>query len=228
MPFEIPISYHQPMNLPIDPAVLILGIALVVVLYFYYREFTLREKIEREGQEFLESIKEKGWETLHQSIEKSQDIIGEAELEGVKINAAFNQKLEEIMKMGQTSVTNSYNQLIGYLDSLQKVANTSQQTSEKIAQQRVNQLFDNLEQRLSDFLVETSQKTSSSIELELKAARSLIDTYKQEQLKLIDENILAMMEQTLSIVLNKKLSLQDHLDLVYEALERAKVEKFIA
>lgn len=216
------------MNLPIDPAILILGIALIVTLYFYWREFTLRQRAEREAEEFLESIKEKGWETLHDSIEKSQDIIGEAELEGVRINARFNQKLNEIIKMGQTSVTNSYNQLVQYLNSLQKITDQSKQTSEKIAQERVNQLFDSLEQRLSDFLVETSQKTSSSIELELKAARGLIDTYKQEQLKLIDENILAMMEQTLSIVLNKKLSLQDHLDLVYEALERAKVEKFIA
>lgn len=215
-------------NLPIDLPILILGIALIVVLYLYLHEFKLRQRTENETEEFLESIKEKGWETLHSSIEKSQDIIGEAELEGVRINAAFNQKLQEITKMGQTSVTNSYNQLIAYLNSLQKVADTSKQTSEKIAQERVNQLFDSLEQRLSDFLVETSQKTSSSIELELKAARGLIDTYKQEQLKLIDENILAMMEQTLSIVLNKKLSLQDHLDLVYEALERAKVEKFIA
>ncbi len=42
-----------------------------------------------------------------------------------------------------------------------------------------------------------------------------------------DENIIAMMEQTLSIVLAKKLSLKDQLDLVYEALEKAKVEKFV-
>lgn len=226
-------------NLPIDPAILILGIALSLTLFLYYRENKLRENIEREGQEFLESLQEKGWETLHDSFKKSQDILGEAELDSIKTLAdtrfytkkmeqQYDQKLSEIIKQAQESINNSYAQLIQYLVSLQKAAALSQQSSEKIAQERVNQLFDTLEQRLSDFLVETSQKTTYSIELELKAARGLIDTYKQEQIRLIDENILAMMEQTLSLVLNKKLSLQDHLDLVYEALERAKVEKFIA
>jgi len=80
---------------------------------------------------------------------------------------------------------------------------------------------------LSDFMVQTAQQTTSSIELELKSTRQLIDTYKSEQLKLIDENIVAMMEKTLSIVLAKKLSLKDQLELVYEALEKAKVEKFV-
>lgn len=215
------------MNLPIDPAILILGAATVLILFLYFHEYNLRQKIEREGEEFLESIKEKGWETLHKSIAKSQETLGEAELEGVKIEAEYKKALSEIIKEAETSIKNSSSQLAQFMKDLQTTALKSQQTSEKMTQARVNQLFDTLEQRLSDFLVETSQKTSTSIGLELKSARALIDTYKEEQLKLIDENILAMMEQTLATVLNKKLSLEDHLDLVYEALEKAKAEKFI-
>ena len=76
-------------------------------------------------------------------------------------------------------------------------------------------------------MVQTESKTATSIELELKASRELIETYKTQQLKLIDENIVAMIEQTINIVLGKKLSLKDQLDLIYEALEKAKIEKFI-
>lgn len=215
------------MTLPIDPVILIFASVTVLALTLYLREYNLRQKAKIEGDKFLENIKEKGWETLHSSIKKSQDILGEAELEGIKVEAQYSKKLSEIIKQTENSINNSYTQLVQFMNTLQKRAQESQLMSEKTAQERVNQLFGTLEQRLSDFLVETSQKTSSSIELELKGARALIETYKQEQLKLIDENILAMMEQTLSLVLNKKLSLEDQLDLVYEALEKAKVEKFI-
>ena len=61
----------------------------------------------------------------------------------------------------------------------------------------------------------------------MQAARNLIDTYKRQQLNLIDEHIIAVLERTLSIVLAKKLSLEDQVDLINEALEKAKTEKFI-
>ena len=113
------------------------------------------------------------------------------------------------------------------MQDLQKRSAEFEEAQKASGQQRINQLFDQVESKLSDFLIQTAEKTTSSIELELKASRQLIDTYKTEQLKLIDENIIAMMERTMSIVLAKKLSLKDQLDLVYEALEKAKVEKFI-
>lgn len=75
--------------------------------------------------------------------------------------------------------------------------------------------------------MDSQQRSVQSIELELKAARQLIETYKQQQLKVIDENVIAMLEKTLSLVLTKKISLQDQVELVYEALEKAKAEKFI-
>lgn len=215
------------MNLPIDPVILILAVAFSLALFAYLNEYNIRKKAEGEGNKFLESIKEKGWETLHQSIKKSQDMLGQTELDSIKIEAEYNKKLSEIVSQAENSIKNAYAQFVQFIEVLQKAAQVAQQTTQGSVQTRINQLFDTLEARLSDFLVETSQKTSSSIELELKSARALIDTYKGEQLKLIDENILAMMEQTLAVVLNKKLSLEDQLDLVYEALEKAKVEKFI-
>jgi hypothetical protein len=55
----------------------------------------------------------------------------------------------------------------------------------------------------------------------------LIDTYKVQQMNVIDENIMAMLEKTLSLVLAKNLDLKDQMDLVYESLEKAKAEKFV-
>lgn len=225
-------------NLPFDPLILPVAFTLVGALLLYLHEYNLRKKAEREGDKFLENLKEKGWENLNASIKKSQDILGEAEIEGIKITAEerhktlkvqeeFQKNLNESLNESKQAITAAQGQLLAFMQDLQKRSNEFEEAQKAAGEQRINQLFDRVEGRLSDFLIQTEQKTTSSIELELKSTRELIEAYKNEQLKLIDENIIAMMEQTLSLVLGKKLSLKDQLDLVYEALEKAKVEKFV-
>ena len=221
-----------------NPATLILSFATIIAILLYLREYNQRKKLESEGDKFLRDLKEKGWETLNQSIKKSQAVIGQAELEGIKVVAEsqvetkkfeeeYSRNLSEALNVSKQNIVAAQASLLQFMQDLQKRSGEFEETQKKAGEQRINQLFERIESTLSNFLVQTAQKTTSSIELELKSTRQLIDTYKAEQLKLIDENILAMMEQTLSTVLAKNLSLKDQLDLVYEALEKAKVEKFI-
>ena len=114
-----------------------------------------------------------------------------------------------------------------YLTYLKSDADAQKNQNQDTIKQQINQIFVKFEENLSQFLMDSQQRSVQSIELELKAARQLIETYKQQQLKVIDENVIAMLEKTLSLVLTKKLSLQDQVELVYEALEKAKAEKFI-
>lgn len=225
-------------NLPINPVILILILAAVTATLLYLREYNQRKKLETEGDKFLEEIRQKGWETLNASIKKSQVLLEEAELEGIKVVAEskmsnkksvedFQKNLAETLNLSKQNIEAAQAELLKFMQDLQKRSGEFEEAQKVSGQERINQLFDKVESKLSDFLIQTAEKTTSSIELELKASRQLIDTYKTEQLKLIDENIIAMMEQTLSLVLAKKLSLKDQLDLVYEALERAKIEKFI-
>ena len=226
------------MNLPIDPVILILGIATLITAILYLREYNRRVKLESQGEKILDQFKEKGLETLHQSIKKSQDILSEAELEGVKVVSdsrfetskmedEYSKKLSEIINRSQSSITASQTQLIQFMQDLQKRSSEFEEAGRQSVEQRINQMFGRLEEKLSDFLISTEQKTTQSIDLEVKAARNLIEGYKQQQLRLIDENIIAMMEQTLNLVLAKKLSLKDQVELVYEALGKAKIEKFV-
>lgn len=221
-----------------NPASLMLTFAAIVALLLYLHEYNQRRRLESEGDRFLQEVREKGWDTLHDSIKKSQDILGEAELEGIKVVAGskletskleqeFADKFSGFLNEAQQTINSAQAQLIQFMQDLQKRSAEFEEASQQAGEQRINQLFDRVENKLSDLLVQTEQKSTSAIELELKATRQLIDTYKNEQLKLIDENIIAMLEQTLSIVLAKKLSLKDQLDLIYEALEKAKIEKFI-
>lgn len=210
----------------------------VVALLLYLHEHAQRKKLESQSDKFLDSVQEKGWETLNQSIKKSQAILGQAELESLKLTAAnkletvkldekFASELDDYINQSKQTIIAAQNQLLEFMSDLQKRSAEFEEASKVSGQQRINELFERVESKLADFLIQTEQKTAYSIELELRSVRQLIETYKNEQLKLIDENILAMMEQTLGLILGKKLSLKDQLDLVYESLERAKVEKFI-
>lgn len=224
--------------MPIDPVVLILGIITLIIFLLYLREYNKRVKLQSQGQTILEQFKEKGLQNLHQSIKKSQDILSQAELEGVKVVSdsrfetskmedEYSKKLTEIINRSQNSISASQTQLIQFMQDLQKRSSEFEEAGRESIEQRINQMFGRLEERLSEFLISTEQKTTQSIDLEVRAARNLIEGYKQQQLKLIDENIIAMMEQTLNLVLAKKLSLKEQVELVYEALEKAKIEKFV-
>lgn len=114
-----------------------------------------------------------------------------------------------------------------YLQSLKQESEKAQAANWEGARTRINELFENFEQKMADFLLQSEQKMMLSVDLELKSARQLIDTYKVQQMNIIDENIVATLEKTLSLVLAKNLSLKDQMELVYESLEKAKTESFL-
>lgn len=151
--------------------------------------------------------------------------------ETVGMQAEF-QKLKGEVEQAQV-------EYINYLKGLQLSSDQTKQLAQEQMSRAINDqalqiksqlngFIEQLESELTNFLHKTEEQSVHSLELELKSARQMVETYKQQQFVLIDENIIAILERTLSLVLAKKLTLKDHVDLVYESLEKAKVEKFIA
>lgn len=210
-----------------SPLAIVLGFLSIILTILYLREYNLRRKQAAEGERISKQIRDQSFHMLEAAEIAEEKVIADSKYSTSVLEEEYKKKLQEIFKNSQDSVTQAQSQLIGYMMDLQKRSQEFEEAARSSSQQRINQLFQRLESRLSDFLIKTETATTSSIELELKSARQLIEAYKAQQLGLIDENIIAMMEQTLSLVLSKKLSLKDQLDLVYEALEKAKVEKFI-
>ncbi len=129
----------------------------------------------------------------------------------------MNDDISEIQSQYQNHVATLQNQMVG-----------SQKNIEEGMRTKVNELLFKFEENLSSFLANSEQKSFESVNLELKAARQLIESYKAQQLSLVDENIVSVLERTLDLVLKEKLSLRNQVDLVYESLEKAKVEKFFS
>jgi hypothetical protein len=230
-------------------SVIALSISFISVMLFLSEHRKNKAVIEKQAQETLTKAQVESNRILEDAIKKAQLIIGQAQGEEVKILAdskSLTQKFEQaaekefgedesklalsyqehLKKLAQ-DLNQAQTQYYSYLTFAKKNIDQSGQDNLETVKNQVNALFEHFEQNLSDFLTQTEQKTVSSIDLELRATRELINTYKQEQLKLIDENAVAILEKTLSLVLSKKLSLRDQTDLVYESLEKAKVEEFL-
>lgn len=207
--------------------ILIIGTIAITAILLYLREYFLRKKILHEQQIISQQTRQKSVQLLEAAQQAEIQLLSSNKYFAQKLESEFKLKLDKMLQDSQATVTAQTNALTKFLSDLQTKSAESEETQRKTIEQTINQMFANLEQRLSDFLTSTEQKTTQSIELELKGARNLIESYKEQQLKLIDENIIAMMEQTLNLVLAKKLTLKDQLELVYEALEKAKVDKFV-
>lgn len=175
---------------------------------------------------------------LYDAMKQAQNVISESELEGIKLAAEAKvttqklekeslQALQEVSIEAKSSMQKAQSTFVDYLSSLSQQANASVTESEKIVKDRVSKLFQEFEQNLSTYLTQTQEQSVRVITLEVQAARQLVDTYKTEQFRLIDENIVAMLERTLTLVLSHNLTLKDQVDMVYESLEKAKAEKFI-
>lgn len=186
----------------------------------------------------IDKSQEKGYQVLYQAIKKAQGLLASSELDALKITAdtrfyknkleeKFDKEIEKYFEEANKKLTEAQKQYLDYLNYLKTESDSSRNESTDVIRTRIQEIFDQFEANLTDYLSSAQQQSTQAIELELKATRGMIENYKLAQLKVIDDNIIAMLEKTLTLVLAKKLTLSDQLDLVYEALERAKEEKFI-
>jgi hypothetical protein len=190
-------------------------------LVLFLSERKRRQKLETQvNKPLLESANEKASEIINQASIKAQAILGRSVQTEMNLQLAQEAQSKELQKAMEQRFTAAFDEYTQYL-------NTTREKANQILTQKTQSLFERFEQNLSDFLIQTQQKSTYTVDLEMQAARNLIDTYKRQQLNLIDEHIIAVLERTLSLVLAKKLSLSDQVDLINEALEKAKSEKFI-
>lgn len=233
----------------ISVSILAFTVSIVSLMLFLAENKRSKENAQKKADEALARAQAESDRLIVEAARKAQVIIGQAESEELKLveggktltqqfekaaekkfsdaSSVAQQEFQKELQQFKAQIQQTQTEYLNYLALLKQQLNQHHEDSLQLIKGQVNGLFERFEQNLSDFLTQTEQKTIYSIDLELRATRELINTYKQQQLKIIDENAVAILERTLTLVLNKKLTLNDQADLVNEALEKAKVEKFI-
>lgn len=195
-------------------------------------------KLVSDSKFYTQKIEKSYEEKLNQAVTEAQkeqaSLNSEAVRQFATLEQTFKEHLDNLEGGAKGQMDALYQKIsaaeTNYEKFLQTLGASTQQAqfqSVETAKQKVDKLFEDFEVKLADFLLQSEQKMMLAVDLELRSARQLIDTYKVQQMNVIDENIMSMLEKTLSLVLAKNLDLKDQMDFVYESLEKAKGEKFV-
>lgn len=188
--------------------------------------------LEQTPQQIRQLAENQSQNLIQHATSQANEIVTSAEVNSLKTTAQamLEEKLfEEDFKQELLNYQKQIEQTHAkYLQALEQKSLVQQTRVEQALNSKINEVFLNLDQKLTGFLSKSEEKSLDAINLEIKSARQLIDSYRAQQLGLIDENIVAILESTMNLILKKKLTLNDQLDLVFEALEKAKIEKFFA
>ncbi|KKS70691.1 MAG: hypothetical protein UV41_C0016G0008 [Candidatus Daviesbacteria bacterium GW2011_GWA2_42_7] len=196
----------------------ILALGFLITLALFLRERRNLQKLLKDNS--FESVRRKNAAILAEALEKAQNVVEKSRLSVDKFENYFQGQFNSQAEKAQQALDK-------HLETIRSQSERAELLSASYTKEKANGILERFEKNLESFLTQAEAKSTQSLESELAAVRQTIETYKKQQLSLVDENIVAMLEKTLGLVLAKKISLKDQLDLVYEALEKAKVEKFI-
>ncbi|OGG02456.1 hypothetical protein A2W14_06125 [Candidatus Gottesmanbacteria bacterium RBG_16_37_8] len=134
---------------------------------------------------------------------------------------ALEGKLIEQFKISMVSTEKSYTD---YLNILQQNLKQQEMQNQRLFQEKTNHMIENTQQIMSAFIMDINTKVKRQIDEELKVVRNELEMYKKHRLEVINKNIIDILEKTLEETLVKKLSLSEHSEIIFQALEQAKNE----
>ena len=202
-------------SLPLIVLLLTILIILVVSVINYF--FEHKKKTSAFHHNFDSSQKHPFSRQDYKEIEELED----------EFQRTLENETERLLRGVQTKANRAEDDFTQFLADLRTRSQQNQELLDAVKKERVENLFKSLEDNVVKVIDQTVNQTLTTIQQELDASRKFVTQYSEKQLTVIDQNLIDLLERTLSLVLIKKLSLRDQLDLVYEALEKAKVEKFL-
>lgn len=171
-------------------------VQVVLVFLFWQNEERFRQKLV--GSLGL-------WDSWRKTQKKSEAILGQAELAGIKIVADTKLFTKQIMATTQQ-------QFGEFLVSLR-------QESQEEMERRSRVLADEATDAMTAF--------TKRLEEELTRAQAELADYKKQAMAKTQADLKAVVDQVVKEVVGKGLSLKDQEDLIVEAFEKAKNEKFV-
>jgi F0F1-type ATP synthase membrane subunit b/b' len=218
-------------------AVFVLSMALITLAISYSKLAKRLSENQRRYEEMSSSFYQRESGMIEEARNKAQKIVEEASV-----------RASQIIKEGKSLTEDSYRMLDASFSSLVKhQSEYFGKETEKFAQEYKTQLA-NLKQRI----LEISQKASKDIEtdtlegitdfeniLEQETVKSQkivgekiekeyqevekdISKYKDEMLRKVDEDIYKIVENISKMAIGRSLTLQDHENLILDALNKAK------
>lgn len=196
-------------------------------LTFPVYDYTVKEA-EKRANEIVAQAQEKARAMLAAVEVEAAKVLGDRGHESERLMAEYEKRLAELMHKHETRLQH-------YADEAQKAFGALNHTftehvaaTEQTVKHELETFVGETKATRSRLEEETKRLIAEHLEKEVAAIREGLQSYRKERMKLIERDIVSVMEQAIAIVLRRELPLKDHADLVLEALEEAKREGTLA
>lgn len=209
-------------------ALLALGqIALAVFIWFSEKEF-LAELARSLG---IPQKQRDSWSLWQRTFKKTQNILGQAELEGVKVVADtkyYTKQLEGVYEDQMRAVTaRMEKELTAVVASGEQDFGKFLADLEKQSTAVVDSAMAAFTKRLEGRLAEVEDQLLSQTAKESAQVKKEIEEYKKTMMGTINSQMVEMVDAAVKTVVGKGLSMEAQMDLISQALEQAKKDKLI-
>lgn len=219
--------------------IFILALTIIMLIVYFSRltkKFQLqrveneskKNEIDQKNSYLLDTTRQKTIRIIDEANNKALDIIQQAHLFAATTNDNFNEGLKAVTERqlkGFEKATSDY------IKIYQSVLDDLKSKNIEIFQNISNNIEISTLGEIKKFKVVIEQATISSqkmlkkkIDHEYSLAKKDIDSYKQNELNMINERIYEILEKVSKLVLGQVIELSQHEELIIDSLEKAKKE----
>lgn len=208
------------------------------LLYFYLFDRKMRYEMEKFlGTGSFDETKRKSFDLLHGAMKKSQALLVESELEGIKHLAQSDlqtEKLEqryaaevaltaeEVQRAFLSEVAKMSEELKKHLKGLEQYATESQREQKEVTKEQIEKLYLGFEADLRGAINAMNKQSLQVTQAELEAAKKQIKSYQDKRLAQLDTEIISVVSDVLKEVINSQVDSKMDKELIFDALKKAK------
>lgn len=215
--------------------IFVLGLTLViVVIYFarsikkYHEAGQLNSGANIEEANMLGEARDKAIKIIDEANNKGLDIIQKANLFVGQAHDNFNDQLKDVTSMHLKSFEKATSEFINlYSNVLQDLKSKNIEVFQNVSKNIEISTLEEVKKFKNTIEEETisSQKNlKSKIDEEYLLAKKDVENFRQNQLKMLDDNIYEILEKISILVLGHAIKISDHEELISQALDKAKKE----
>ena len=206
--------------------IFVLSIALVGVTFYMARALKKHSSTDSLDQE--DSPRQKAVKIIDDANSKAIDIINKANLSTDISSENFNQ---EVKRIASQQIKEFEKATSDFLKLYTQVLQDLKSKNIEVFQDVSKDIETNTMTEIKNFIASMEELTSSSqklvkkkIDSDYSTVKKEIESYKDEQMKKIDDDIYGILEKVSKLALGKAMSLSEHEDLIEKSLEKAKKE----
>lgn len=207
------------------------------------------DRLDELGQEAAEELNQRTASAIHQAVERANQALVQAALEGIEgVEVVARHKLkggqtkrpkpeiaqlehggqryEDFTERLKAQIASLEKKHTNFLQNLETTASSQLSQQQETLSTQVQQATKEAAKEIDQFTKQLQKRLGGHIDEKLGEVDTAIEEYKKRRLALVDEQIVALLERTLELVVKDGLSLSEKTDLVIQSLEQAKSEGF--